>query len=95
MTALNLILAGLLELQHFELGAANLGYDFARNGGLGDVGARDDLLFVSADGDDAVECDFAADFALKALDPNLFARHGAILLTPTANNGVHAASRQS
>src|SRR5450755_2055482 len=44
-------------------------------------------------GEDFLEGDFAADLTLQPLDLDLFARRYPILFSPTANYGVHTASR--
>src|SRR5580698_5045086 len=92
VAAQNLVLACFLELHDLELGAAHVGDDLAGHLGLGDSCARNNLLFVRTDRENFVKRHFAANVALQALDANLFARHGAVLLASTANYGVHASS---
>src|ERR1700719_3492684 len=92
MAGLNLVLAARLVLQHFHFLAAAVRNDLADNFCFGDVAARDQFLVVVADGDDVVKRHLAANFAFQALDLNGLARRDAVLLSSTANYGVHAAS---
>src|ERR1035441_8908034 len=56
------------------------------------IGTTRKLLAIM-NGEDFIEGYFAADLSFKPLDLDLLARRYAILLSPTANYGVHAASR--
>src|ERR1700719_300829 len=92
MAGLNLVLAARLVLQHFHFLAAAVRNDLADNFCFGDVAARDQFLVVVADGDDVVKRHLAANFAFQALHLHGLARRDAVLLSPTANYGVHTAS---
>src|ERR1039458_8002955 len=92
VASLNFILSAGLELQDLELRTAAMAHDFAGDLGLTCIGTTREL-FAIMDGEDFVEGYFAADLSLKPLDLDLLARRHAILLSPTANHGVHAASR--
>jgi hypothetical protein len=50
------------------------------------------LFVVRADGKDVVKRHFATDFSFELLDLNRLARRDAVLLSPTSDYGVHAAS---
>ena len=91
VAALNFVLPAPLVLQDLHFGAAQVLDDLAGHFGFG-LRAAENLLFVGADGDDLIEGHLAADFAFQALDVDGFARRDAVLLSPTANYSVHAAS---
>src|SRR5579863_584336 len=92
VAALDLVLPARLVLQHFHLRPAHVLHNLARNLGLYGVSAGQHLLFVRADGQHVVEGHFAADFSLEEFHLDRRARLHAVLLPPTPNHGVHAAS---
>src|SRR5271156_1237030 len=92
VASLNLVLPARLVLERFELGAAQMLHDLAGHFGFRRGGAQN-LFVVGADGDDVVKRHLAADLALETLDLDRLARRDPILLSPRANNGVHAASQ--
>jgi len=93
VAALNLVLAASLELQHLKLRPAQVLHDLARYLGLRGIRAAENFLVVRTDGDDVIEGHLSADLALEPLDLDRLARGYAILLSSTANYGVHAASK--
>src|SRR5271156_3769444 len=92
VAALDIVLTARLVLQSEHFRTAILGHDLADDFGLGDVGAGSEFLVVVAHGEHFIESDLAADFALEPLDANGLAGLDAILLSTSANYGVHAAS---
>src|SRR5580704_8011185 len=92
VAALDVVLTARLILQSEHLRTAILGDDLADDLGLGNVRARSEFLVVVAHGEHFVKSDLAADFALEPLDADGLAGLDAILLSPSANYGVHAAS---
>src|ERR1700691_399404 len=92
VAALDIVLTARLVLQSEHLRPAILGDDFADDFCLGNVCAGSEFLVVVADGEHFIESNLAADFALEPLDANGLAGLDAILLSPSANYGVHAAS---
>src|SRR6185312_8155157 len=95
MATQDLILPRLFEFHNLELWSADVRDNLSGYFGLSDSRARNNLLFVGADRENLVKSDVAADLSIQALDADCLARHGAILLPPTTNYGVHAASQQS
>jgi hypothetical protein len=93
VAALNLVLPGLFELQDFELRPATLRNNLSDHFGLGGLRAGNDFLVVGADGEDVFKCDFAANLAFEQFLLNGLTRLDALLLSPTPNYGVHAASQ--
>jgi hypothetical protein len=89
---LNLVLSARLVLQSLELGTAAMSHDFSGDFGLAGIRTTRKLLSI-VNGEDFIKSHFAADFSFKALDLDFVARRYPILLSPTANYGVHAASR--
>jgi hypothetical protein len=69
-----------------------MSHDFSGDLCLTGIGTTRKLLAIM-NGEDFIEGYFAADLSFKPLDLDLLARRYAILLSPTANYGVHAASR--
>src|SRR5271156_4126314 len=92
VAALDIVLTARLVLQSEHFGAAILGHDLADDLSLGNVRARSEFLVVVAHGEHFIKSDLAADLALEPLDANGLAGLDAILLSPSANYGVHAAS---
>src|SRR5271154_4606339 len=92
MPGLNFVLSAGLILEDLQFRAAKMPENFSGDRSFGDVLPAEHLLIVIADGENAIERHFAADLALEALDPDRLAGLDAILLSTTANYGVHTAS---
>jgi hypothetical protein len=92
VASLNFVLSAGLELQDLELRTAAMSHDFSGDLSLTGIRTTGKLLAIM-NGEDFIEGYFAADLSFKPLDLDLLARRYAILLSPTANYGVHAASR--
>src|ERR1700683_4131347 len=92
VAALNVVLPARFILQHPQSRAAALLYDFADYLHFRDVGGGNELLFIRAYGQHVFERYLAAQLSFERLHADGLARLDAILLSPTANYGVHAAS---
>src|SRR6059058_6661211 len=66
VTARNLVLVALLELEHGELLAAALRDDFSAHGSLAGVGARYNLLVIHVDGQDGAKIHLFPYFAIRS-----------------------------
>src|SRR6185437_16115923 len=92
VSARNLVLAACLVLHHQVLYSATLLDDLSRHFGFRGVRTVDEFFVVVVHGEHFVESDFAAYLAFQLLDPDGLTRRDAVLLTSTADNGVHTAS---
>src|SRR5215471_18525608 len=95
MTARNLILVGLLELQHGDFLVASVRNDLPGHGRFAGIAARDKLLVVVVHREDGAEGDLLAHVALNPLNPNRVAGRNAVLLSPGLNDGKHRSSKAS
>src|SRR5215468_5780686 len=95
VAALNLILVGLLILQHGDLGAAALADDLAGHAGLRGVGAKQNLLVVGVHRQNSPELDLFAHFTGNPFHTNGVAGSDTILLSPGLDDGVHHSSKSS
>src|SRR5579864_9187669 len=93
VAGLNFVLPAGLILQYLELRPANVLYDLSGDFCLGRILPTEHFLLVGADGNDLVKGHFTSGLAFQLLDPDRLARFDAVLLAPTTNYGVHAASR--
>src|SRR5580658_1944978 len=92
MAAPNLVLAASLKLQDDHLGVSVLGDDLSSDFGSHGVLAGHELLLVVAHGQHFAESDLFAQFARQRFHLYGLARRHTILLTTTANHGVHLPS---
>src|SRR6267143_1041548 len=93
MTARNLVLAALLELEYGQFLGAALSDDLAAHAGLAGVVANQNFLVVRVDSQDGTKIDLFSYFAINPLDADGVAGRDAILLPPGLNNGVHRSSK--
>ena len=93
MTALNLVLVGLLVLQNGDLGAAALTDDLAGNASFRGVVANQNLLVVGVHGQDRAKLDLFADFTGNSFHTNSVAGSDTVLLSPGLNNGGQHSSK--
>src|SRR5208283_4734384 len=90
---LNLVLVGLLELQHGELLPAALRHDFPGHRGLRCVRSRQDLLVIGMNRQHGPELHLLAHFAADTFDADSVAGCDTILLSPGLYDGVHMPSK--
>src|SRR5467141_3547150 len=93
VTARNLVLTALLELEHGQFLGAALRDDLAADAGFAGVSAQQDLLVVRVDSQDGTKIDLFPYFAINPLDADSVAGRDAILLPPGLDNGVHRSSK--
>src|SRR5690348_5196679 len=93
MPARDFVLPTALVLQDETLVAAPMRNDFAGHFGFPRRRTGHDFLAVIVDRQHLIERHFAADFSVELFDANRLSRRDAILLTPTANHGVHEPSK--
>src|SRR6266849_2366931 len=92
MSPLNLVLVGLLELQHGQLFRAALLHDLARDAGLLGIRSRQYLLVVGVHRQHGPKLHLLAHITLYALNANRVAGCNTVLLSPGLYNGVHLSS---
>src|ERR1700687_2703918 len=93
VTARNLVLTALLELEHSQFLCAALRDNFAADAGLASILAQQNLLVVRVDRQDGTKIDLFPYFAINPLDADGVAGRDAILLSPGLDNSVHQSSK--
>src|SRR4029077_1307300 len=93
VTARNLVLTALLELEHGQFLGAALRDDLATDTGFPRVLAQQNFLVVRVDSQDGTKIDLFPYFAINPLDADGVAGRDAILLPPGFDNGVHQSSK--
>src|SRR5712664_4028164 len=93
MTARNLVLTALLELEHGQFLGAALRDDLATDADLSGVITQQNLFVVRVDSQDGTKIDLFPYFAINTFDADGVAGRDAILLSPGLNNGVHQSSK--
>src|ERR1700723_3772035 len=90
--AQNIVLPARFILQRLQFRTAALFHNLADDLNFRDIFSRDKLLLVRVHRDHIFKRDLAAQFSFERFHAYRLARLHAVLLSPTANHGVHAAS---